>query len=83
MLKKFLFVILFSLSLSVFAENIQTYTAAESPKLEQVDFSITKTALPENQMENFFGFVIAGVVLAFGVAAFAAFANQNKEVLED
>ena len=83
MLKKFLLVILFSLSFIASAQTIQTYTVAESPKLEQVEFVITKKVVSQNEMQNFLGFVIAGIVLALGIAAFAAFAMQNKEVLED
>lgn len=82
MLRKFVFVIILLSSIGVCAQSIQTYTAAQSSNLEQVNFVITEDSF-ENQIENFFGFLIAGVVLAFGLAAFTVFAIQNKEVLED
>ena len=83
MLKKFLFVIILLSSIGVCAQSIQTYTAVQSPNLEKVNFVITEDSSSENQNEKIFGFLIAGFVLAFGIAAFAVFAIQNKEVLED
>ena len=83
MLRKFVFVIILLSSIGVYAQSIQTYTAAQSPNLEQVNFVTAEDSSSENQTEKIFGFLIAGVVLAFGIAAFAAFAIQNKEVLED
>lgn len=83
MLKKFLFVIILLSSIGVCAQSIQTYTAAQSPNLEKINFVITEDSSSENQNEKFFGFLIAGIVLAFGLAAFTVFAIQNKEVLED
>ncbi|MBC7476311.1 MAG: hypothetical protein H7263_18650 [Candidatus Sericytochromatia bacterium] len=82
MLRKFVFVIILLSSIGVCAQSIQTYTAAQSPNLQQVNFVVTEDS-SENQTEKFFGFLIAGVVLALGLAAFTVFAIQNKEVFKD
>ena len=75
MLRKFLFIILLALSFSASAKDIQTLTPIETS---------TQFITPENDnIDNFLGLLIAGLVLGVGFTAFAAFAMQNKEVLEE
>ncbi len=75
MLRKFLFIILLALSFSASAKDIQTLIPVEAS---------AQFVTPDNEnIDNFLGFLIAAFVLGVGFTAFAAFAMQNKEVLEE